>query len=55
MFYYFTDELYHHGVKGMKWGVRHEKPRYGRRMRNGKPVYDKRDISNHKKKHGEIL
>lgn len=49
MYYYFTDELYHHGVKGMKWGIRHERPTHGRRMKNGKPVYDKRDIANHRK------
>ena len=25
--YYFTDELYHHGVKGQKWGFRKQKRR----------------------------
>lgn len=23
------NELYHHGVKGMKWGVRHDRPSKG--------------------------
>ena len=27
MKYYFTDKLYHHGVKGQKWGFRKQKKR----------------------------
>lgn len=27
-------ELYHHGVKGMKWGVRHDRPKSLRNLRN---------------------
>lgn len=27
------NELYHHGIKGMRWGVRHDKPSSGNRKR----------------------
>jgi hypothetical protein len=30
-FYIYNNELYHHGVKGMKWGVRRDKARKARR------------------------
>ena len=31
MVYYYNNELYHHGVKGMKWGVRHERKKSPRK------------------------
>ena len=32
MMYYVSSELSHHGVKGMKWGVRKQRPSFGGRM-----------------------
>ena len=44
MIYYIENpELYHYGVKGMKWGVRHDPERVGRRRVNaGKKAANKR-------------
>lgn len=40
---YYDDYLLHYGVKGMKWGVRHDKPSLGQRYSNyGRRVSNKR-------------
>lgn len=31
--YNYSNELYHHGVKGQRWGVRHDKKSYGSRKK----------------------
>lgn len=31
LLYYNQDYLMHHGIKGMKWGVRHERDTTGKR------------------------
>ena len=49
----YSNELYHHGVKGMKWGVRHDPERVGR-TRKPKPLStgDKKRINQYIKKYG---
>lgn len=39
---YYTDELYHHGVKGMKWGVRKEREKKSsNKVQKGKEALEK--------------
>ena len=55
MEYYNYNELYHHGVKGMKWGVRRYQNKDGSLTTAGKKRYD-RDVreNNAKKKDNRI-
>ena len=39
------DELYHHGVKGMKWGVRKNKKKYSQKSKRHLGINEKGNIS----------
>lgn len=40
-----TDELYHHGIKGQKWGIRRTPAQLGHKPYTGKPERAKIDVS----------
>lgn len=56
VYYVHSRELYHHGIKGMKWGVRRYQNKDGTLTDAGKKRYD-RDIAenNAKKKENRII
>lgn len=43
-YYYFTNELYHHGIKGMRWGVRRYRNEDGTLTEAGKKRYQKENF-----------
>lgn len=48
--YIFTDELYHHGIKGQRWGVRRYRNKDGTLTSDGKKRYNENQKSNKKRK-----
>ena len=47
-----SNELYHHGIKGQKWGIRHDRQPTGngRGRKKNSPSYSKKQIADHRKK-----
>lgn len=42
--YRYTDELYHHGVKGMRWGIRRARRQSGTEHEDYKKAHDKKSV-----------
>lgn len=48
---YYNNTLAHHGINGMRWGVRRFENKYGTLTEAGKKRYHKGSDSSYKKKH----